>query len=103
MARRSYRVFVSAVTSELGSYRSEVARCLRRKGLDVCLQDDFRQGEATLLEKLRDYIRDCDAVICLVGAQYGYRCEPDHASAVGAVASFIQYSADTGETTASYS
>ena len=30
-----YRVFISAVSGELGSCRREVARVLRRKGLEV--------------------------------------------------------------------
>lgn len=37
------------------------------------VQSDFRQEETaeTLLEKLHDYIRDCDAVVCLAGNHSG--------------------------------
>ena len=55
-ARGGFRVFVSAVTKELGIQRGEVARVLRRKELEVREQEHFRQGGATLLEALRDYI-----------------------------------------------
>ncbi len=71
------RVFVSAVSSELAPYRAEVARVLRRKGLEVRDQDHFRQGTATLLEQLRDYIQHCDAVILLIGNCSGYLATAD--------------------------
>ena len=50
MARTTYRTFLSAVTRELGSYRTEVARVLQRKKL-VRDQEHFRQGPAALLEQ----------------------------------------------------
>ena len=32
------------------------------------VHSDFRQEEAvTLLQKLHDYIRDCEAIVCIVG------------------------------------
>ncbi len=52
-ASGTYRIFLSAVTGELGSYRVEVARVLRCKELEVRDQAHFRQGSATLLEQLR--------------------------------------------------
>ena len=67
----SKTVFLSAVSSELGAHRARVAAELRRRGVSVLVQDDFRQGPWTLLEKLRDHIRSCDVVICLVGRAYG--------------------------------
>jgi len=81
---RSFRVFISAVSNELESCRREVARSLRRKGLEVRDQDHFRQGGATLIEQLRDYIQQCDAVICLVGKQYGSSVTAEHAGVLGA-------------------
>lgn len=68
---RQTRVFLSAVTSELGQHRSRLALELRRRGLDVVVQDDFRQHGGTLLEKLKKSINTCDAVICLIGHAYG--------------------------------
>ena len=67
----SKTVCLSAVSSELGAHRARVAAELRRRGVSVLVQDDFRQGPWTLLEKLRDHIRSCDVVICLVGRAYG--------------------------------
>ena len=34
----------------------EIARVLRRKGLEIRGQEHFSQGAATLIERLRDYI-----------------------------------------------
>ncbi len=81
--RSTFRVFISAVTGELGSQRREVARVLRKKGLEVRIQEDFSLGGGTLLERLRDYIQQCDAVILLVGERYGAIPTPEHAAALG--------------------
>ncbi|MFN5731766.1 MAG: DUF4062 domain-containing protein [Planctomyces sp.] len=81
---RSFRVFISGVSHELESCRREVARSLRRKGLEVRDQEHFRQGGATLIEQLRDYIQQCDAVICLVGDQYGSSVTAEHAQVLSA-------------------
>lgn len=40
---KTFRIFVSAVSKELGGFRAEVARVLRRKGL-VREQEHFRQA-----------------------------------------------------------
>jgi len=66
-------VFVSAVTSEFGRARDLVASDLRAKGFDVTFQQDFRQsGESsTTLTMLDDYIRECKAVVCIIGARSG--------------------------------
>ena len=100
--RRRFRIFISAVTGELGSYRQALAKELRRKGLDVCDQEHFRQGGATLLEALRDYIQSCDAVIFLVGDRCGAMATPEHATALGDIPGFKAYAAATGQKEASY-
>jgi hypothetical protein len=97
----SYRVFVSAVTRELGSYRQEIARVLRRKELEVREQEHFRQGPATLLEQLRAYIELCDAVILLVGERCGASPTDEHAAALGTMPSFEDYRRSTGQARAS--
>ncbi len=79
----SFRVFLSAVSNELASYRAEVARVLRRKGIEVRDQEHFRLGGATLVEALRDYIRECDAVVLLVGDQCGSLAGQEHAAELG--------------------
>lgn len=100
--RRRFRIFISAVTGELGSYRKALAEKLRRKGLDVCDQEHFRQGGATLLEALRDYIQGCDAVIFLVGDRCGAMATPQHAAALGDIPVFKSYAAAKGQNEASY-
>lgn len=69
------KLFVSAVTSEFGLARSNIASDLRARGLTVKVQEDFRQesGAPTTLALLHNYIRDCDAVICIVGQRHGAR------------------------------
>ncbi|MFY9824086.1 MAG: tetratricopeptide repeat protein [Thermoanaerobaculia bacterium] len=98
----TYRIFLSAVTRELGSYRVEVARVLRRKGIEVQDQEHFHQGPATLLEQLRAYIETCDAVILLTGERCGGFPTEEHVAALGKVPSFEAYRASTGQARASY-
>ncbi len=50
-----------------------MASDLRARGHDVTIQSDFRQSpdSETLLGALADYIRDCHAVICVIGKRSG--------------------------------
>jgi hypothetical protein len=98
----TFRVFLSAVSSELKSCRLEVARVLRRKGLEVRDQEHFSQGPATLIERLRDYIQQCDAVVLLVGERCGAFPTDEHAAALDSVPVFEQYCAASGQARASY-
>lgn len=67
------RIFISSVTSELGSYRDELARLLRKRQCTVKVQADFNPtSEEYLLPMLHDYIQTCHVVICLVGERYGH-------------------------------
>jgi hypothetical protein len=72
-----FRVFLSAVTSEFGAARDGLAADLRSRDTLVRVQSDFRQeaDSYTTLKKLHDYIRDCSAVVCLIGARSG-ACPP---------------------------
>ncbi len=97
-----YRIFISAVSNELGHYRREVARVLRRKGLEVRDQEHFSQGPATLIERLSDYIQRCEAVVLLVGERCGAFPTDTHAAALGAIPIFDRYRAATGQSRASY-
>ncbi|HEV3258887.1 MAG TPA: tetratricopeptide repeat protein [Gemmataceae bacterium] len=101
-ATPTFRVFLSAVTGELASYRQEVARVLRRKGLEVREQEHFSQGPATLLERLRDYIDQCDAVILLVGERCGAFPTDEHAAALGVIPVLEKYRSATHQPRASY-
>ncbi|MES2657878.1 MAG: FxSxx-COOH system tetratricopeptide repeat protein [Verrucomicrobiota bacterium] len=68
-----YRVFLSRVSSEFGQASSAVASDLRARGLEVKVQEDFTQGPTadTWLARLEEYIRDCDAVVCIHGTRSG--------------------------------
>ena len=70
---QDFRVFLSAVSSEFGEARSGVASDLRARGIEVKVQEDFRQeaGSDTTLAKLHDYIRDCSAIVCVIGERSG--------------------------------
>src|SRR5277367_2744400 len=71
--RPRFKVFLSAVTSECGEARRLVASDLRSRGLEVRVQEDFRQEPKpdTTLSKLHDYVRDCDAVVAIMGDRSG--------------------------------
>jgi tetratricopeptide (TPR) repeat protein len=75
------RIFISAVTSEFGKARDALATDLRARGHEVTVQSDFKQSpdSETLLGNLSDYIRDCHAVVCIVGKRCG-ACPPARAA-----------------------
>jgi hypothetical protein len=70
-------VFISAVSNEFGKARDGLAADLRARGLLVRVQSDFVLGgdSDTLLRRLNDYIRDCNAVVCIIGKRSG-GCPP---------------------------
>src|SRR5215472_11372677 len=92
-----FRVFLSAVTSEFGSARDAVANDLQTRDLQLRVQRSFRQepGADTLLRLLHDYIKECDAVVCVIGTHSG-ACPP-----AGAAAEFAHL-LPVGITAASY-
>ena len=96
------RVFVSAVSDELESYRRKVVDVLHRKQLEVRDQEHFSQGPATLIERLRDYIQQCDVLIALVGERCGAFPADKEAAALGSVPVFDEYCAATRQASASY-
>jgi tetratricopeptide (TPR) repeat protein len=69
-----FRIFLSAVNSEFRRARDlAVAADLRSRGLTVKVESDFRQeaDSDTTLRKLHNYIRDCSAVVCIIGRRSG--------------------------------
>ena len=72
----AFRIFISCVSCEFKSYREQLRGCLASCGRDIKVQEDFHDGGVTLLEKLDDYIRLCQAMIHLVGNSCGARPQP---------------------------
>src|SRR3954452_18051869 len=81
MATGAFRIFLSAVTIEFGKAREPLAADLRSRGLLVKVQSDFRQeaDSDTTLRTLHAYIRDCSAVIRIIGTRSG-ACPPPAAA-----------------------
>jgi len=73
------RVFVSATSADLGSFRSQVTHWLLDMGLLPIVQDHFAPDDKTVSEMLKNRIGECDAVIHIVGECYG--AEPRSAPA----------------------
>src|SRR5262249_15339310 len=73
------RVFISCVSGDFENadarfpgFRSALPSYLTRADCEVKIQEDFRQdGQILAVAKLDDYIRNCAAVIHLVGAKTG--------------------------------
>jgi tetratricopeptide (TPR) repeat protein len=65
------RIFLSCVSSEFKPLRESLSRYLGKAGCDVVFQEEFSQSEDDTLEKLDGYIRDCSAVLHLLGVRTG--------------------------------
>lgn len=68
-------LFISCVSNEFGQHRLRLANqlgALPGQPFQVSVQEDFRQGSGSLLERLDEAVRACDCVIHLVGEQDGY-------------------------------
>ena len=69
--RRDTRVFISAVSRELGSVRKLVKKGLEDNDYHAVEQDNFPPDYRQLVDKLRERIRSCDAVVHIAGLCYG--------------------------------
>ncbi len=69
-------IFLSTVTAEFRSYRDALRRDLDRPNVTVKVQEDFIPTGSETLDKLDEYIRNCDAVIHLVGDMSGASAQP---------------------------
>ena len=65
------RIFISAVSSELGPARSLVAETLQFMGHEPEWQESFSTDSGDLREMLQRRIDNCDAVFQLIGFRYG--------------------------------
>ena len=67
------KLFISATTKGLKSYRLAAAAKLRQMGHEVVVQDDFPMVHEKIAPMLADRIASCDAVILLIGPVFGAR------------------------------
>ncbi|MGF6939334.1 tetratricopeptide (TPR) repeat protein [Paraburkholderia sp. UCT70] len=70
------RVFLSCASTEFAPERRRLANHLRAliaPRFEVAVQEDFKQGGNTLLERIAEYIRGCDLMIHIVGDVCGLR------------------------------
>jgi tetratricopeptide (TPR) repeat protein len=65
------KIFLSAVTGQFKECRDALASDLRAIDCEVKVQDDFQQGPRTLIERLEEYVAQCDRIIALLGDAYG--------------------------------
>lgn len=65
------RIFLSTVSAEFRSYRNALRHDLERPNVTVKVQEDFIATGTETLDKLDDYIRQCDVVIHLAGDMTG--------------------------------
>ena len=61
------RVFISATSRDLGSFRKAVSDVLLTLDAHPVIQEHFAPDYRSVVEMLREKIGECDAVICLVG------------------------------------
>lgn len=64
-------IFLSTVSAEFRSYRDFLRKALDRSNLTIKVQEDFIATGTETLDKLDEYIRQCDAVIHIVGDMTG--------------------------------
>lgn len=76
------QIFLSTVTVEFRSYRDALARHLDRPDLSVKVQEDFIPTGSETLDKLDGYIRQCEAVIHLVGDMSGAFAQPSAVASI---------------------
>ena len=86
---RQPRVFISAVTSELGQTRQLAANALHRLGYAAVWQAVFGTESGDVRQMLRRKIDGCRGLIHLVGRAYG--AEPPEPDAEFGRISFTQY------------
>ena len=83
------RLFLSAVSTELGSARLSVAATVRMLGFDPVSQDDFPTGHGELRRWLREQIDACEGLVQIAGLGYG--AEPPDVDAEFGRVSYTQF------------
>jgi tetratricopeptide (TPR) repeat protein len=88
------KIFLSAVTRQFKECRDALATDLRAIGCEVKVQEDFQQGPRTLIERLEEYVAQCERVIALVGDAYGYEASGVAVPPVDPPRSYTQWEYD---------
>jgi len=65
------QIFLSSVSAEFRSHRDALRHDLTRPNVSVAVQEDFIATGTETLDMLDDYIRQCDAVVHLIGDMTG--------------------------------
>jgi len=65
------KIFISAVSAQFKDCRNQLRSDLTARGHVVRVQEDFQQGPGTLLQRLEEYVAECNCVIIIVGNAYG--------------------------------
>ena len=76
------QIFLSTVSAEFRSYRDALRRDLDRPNVTVKVQEDFIATGTETLDKLDEYIRQCHAVIHLVGDMTGALAQAPSVAAI---------------------
>jgi Domain of unknown function (DUF4062) len=71
------RIFLSTVSDEFRDYRDQLRHDLTRHNVEVKVQEDFKDLGTVTLDKLDVYIKNCDAVVHLVGDMTGAAAKPE--------------------------
>src|ERR1700678_4194414 len=70
------QLFLSTVSEEFRSYRDALRSKLQRPNVTIHVQEDFIPTGTETLDKLDLYIKDCDAVVHLLGDRTGTWANP---------------------------
>src|SRR5271169_201234 len=71
MAGDGIKLFLSCVSDEFGGCRNALRKALTRPNVEVKIQEDFKALGGDTLEKLEEYIEQCEAVVHFVGDMTG--------------------------------
>jgi hypothetical protein len=71
------RIFLSTVSDEFRDYRDQLRHDLTRHNVEVKVQEDFKDLGTVTLDKLDVYIKNCHAVVHLVGDMTGASAKPE--------------------------
>jgi hypothetical protein len=76
------RIFLSTVSDEFRDYRDQLRHDLTRHNVEVKVQEDFKDLGTVTLDKLNVYIKNCDAVVHLVGDMTGAAAKPESTKSI---------------------